>query len=429
MPDVLTTFGLNSQDAVNAFIAPRLVRLIDRRLVLTKMATAFPIDQGNGKTLRTVRVNRLALPREQLAEGVSPQTVALTITAQDIVTEQWGLVCALTDVGKVTLKHSMLQEGQKRVSLAISEMMEREASIPLMAVSNVTFPGVVTARTGLASTDVLNTAMVVNIVAKLELRGAPKTWDGGCYMGVLQPPHKASLTTDATFVQASSFAEVKRLNYGYVGRWQGVEWVLGNFLPAYVGVAAPDTSAITTTKARYTVGTSGTLATGNYQLKVVARDINTDYERRLSQQTGNIAVTSPGSIAVQVPSSTNYLYDVYCTQLSGTVAYLVGSRLAASSTITIATQPVGNEAVAPVSPANGVTVYPGFVMGEEALGCAELSGLTMKVYLTPDGSSDSDPLAQRRKFGAKTMIKYFILDADFIERFETSSSIPMPLAA
>ena len=167
----------------------------------------------------------------------------------------------------------------------------------------------------------------------------------------MQPPHTASvLGSDTTFQEASNFARVNKLEYGYLGPWMGVDWIEGNFLPMFVGVPAPTTAAATVTKAQYTVGTAGSMATGNYQLKVVARDLLTDYERRLSVQSANIAVVSPGSIAVTLPSSVNYTYDIYLTQVGGTVAYKVASRQAAGSSYVITSQPAGTEAVAPVVP-------------------------------------------------------------------------------
>ena len=117
------------------------------------------------------------------------------------------------------------------------------------------------------------------------MRGAHKYVPDGLYMGIMQPPHKAdTLGSDQTFQQASNFARVNKLEYGYLGPWMGVDWILGNFLPVFVGVAAPTTAAATATKAKYTVGLSGTLSTANYQLQVVGREITTDYERRLSVQ-------------------------------------------------------------------------------------------------------------------------------------------------
>jgi len=52
-----------------------------------------------------------------------------------------------------------------------------------------------------------------------------------------------------------------------------------------------------------------------------------------------------------------------------------------------------------------------------------LNGMSLQTFVTPPTSSDSDPLRQRRKIGAKWMRKCWILEQAFVERFETSSSL------
>lgn len=429
MADAYTTFAAMVNDAPNVYIAAKMLELLQRWLVLQKIADPYPLEQKNSKTLRVVRVNRLALPTTPLVEGVTPPTVALTLSNVDVTVEQWGIVCTLTDVVELTVRHPMLAIAIDRVAMAMKEAAEREDANVLMAATNVTYPGTVTGRATLAASDVFNTALAITIKAKLSMRGAPRYGDGQ-YIGIMQPPHLASiLGSDATFQAASNFAKQARLEYGYLGMWMGIDWMEGNFLPVYVGVAAPTTAAITATKAQYTVGLSGTLSTANYIIEVVGREVVSDYERRLSVPSANIAVTSPGSIAVRLPSSVNYTYDIYMSAAGGTTLYKVASRQAASSTYTITTDPTGNELTAPVSPALGISVYPGFVVGKGAFGTCTLNGMSLQTFTTPKGASDSDPLSQRRKVGAKYMRKSFILDNDFIERYETSSGIAAVIPA
>jgi N4-gp56 family major capsid protein len=410
-------------DAPNVFIAKKMIELLERTLVMDKIADKYALENGYGKTLRAVRIKRLSLPSGQLLDGVTPPGVNMTMEYVDVTVEQWGLVAIITDQVELTTTHPMLNTAIERVAMALKETGEREDALVLMTAPNTTFPGAVTARSGLAATDVFNTAMAITMKAKLKMRGA-QAYSGGTYMCLMQPPHEAALVgSDNVFAAASNFAKQERLEYGYVGTWMGLDCVVGNFLPMFVGVAAPTTGAATATKAQYTVGTSGTLATANYQMQVVGREITTDYERRLSVQTGNIAVTSPGSIAVTLPTSANYVYDIYLTKAGATVPYLVASRQAASTTFTITTEPAGTETVAPPAPALGISVYPGFVVGKGAVGTCTLNGASLQTFLTPKGATDSDPLAQRRKVGAKYMRKTFILDGSFIERFETSSAL------
>lgn len=430
MTEAYTTFATQLKDAVDAYIAAKLLELAEKRLVLQKVAEQYPLESHMSKTLRVIDVPRLNLPNQQLAEGITPPSNALGLAFVEVTVEQWGLYVTLTDVLQLTVKHPMLNIAIDRVSLAMKEVMEREDAQVLMTAPNVTYAGDATSRVSLDSADVFNTALAITVKTKLSMRGAPAYDPDGFYIGFIQPPHTAAvLSSDQTFQQASSFARLNNLQYGYLGTWMGIDWVEGNFLPVFVGVAAADTNAITATKAMYTVGTAGTLATANYQLKIVARDTATDYERRISVQTGNIAVTSPGSIAVQVPSSSSYSYDIYLTQAGGTTAYLVRSRVPASDVFTITTAPTGNEAVAPAHPTSGVNVYPGFVCGRGGFGTCTLNGMALQTFTTPGGASDSDPLSQRRKVGAKFMRKSFLPRPEFIERFETSSTFAAAIPA
>ena len=432
MADAYTTFTVMQNDAPNVYIATRMIELANRSLVLQKAADQFPLENRNSKTLRVVRVNRLSLPIAQLVEGVTPSTVAFTMTNIDVTVEQWGIVTLLTDVVQLTVRHPMLNIAIDRTSMVMRELAEREDALVLMALTNVTYPGTVTARSSLAATDVFNTALAVTMRSKLRMRGAPM-FAGDMYMAFLQPPHEAALlTSDTVFQQASKFARVMKLENGYIGDWMGLACVVSNFLPVFVGVAAPTTAAATATKAQFTVGTAGTLPTSvDHRIKVVGREVTTDYERRISVESANISVTSPGSIAIVLPTSTNYVYDIYgTTDASGSPTLrLLASRQVAGSTFTWTTAPVGTEAAAPVAPALDVPVYPGFVLGKGCLGTCVLNGMSLQSFLTPQGASDSDPLGQRRKVGAKFMRKSFILDNAYGELFETSSGIAAAIPA
>ena len=430
MADAYTTFAAMVNDAPNVYIAAKMIELLNRVLVIQKIAEQYPLENKMSKTLRVVQVQRLSLPTTQLVEGVTPATTALTLVNVDVTVEQWGIVSTLTDVLELTVKHPMLAIATERVAMAMKEAAEREDAAVLMAATNVSYAKAATTRGGLAATDVIDSALIINMRAKLKMRGAPAFMPDGLYMGLMQAPHEAAIAgSDSIFQLASNFAKERRLEFGYVGPWMGVDWVVGNFLPMFVGVAASTTAAANATKSQHTVGLSGTLATANFQLEIVAREITTDYERRMSVQTGNIAVTSPGSIAVTFPTSVNYVYDLYCTTAGGTIPYLVASRQPANSTFTITTAPAGTERVAPAAPALGVNVYPGFVLGRGGLGTCVLNGMALQTFVTPKGASDSDPLAQRRKIGAKYMRKSFIVDNNFIERFETSSALAITVPA
>ena len=69
-----------------------------------------------------------------------------------------------------------------------------------------------------------------------------------------------------------------------------------------------------------------------------------------------------------------------------------------------------------------VTIYPSYIMGDGAYGVPTLQ--SMQTYMTPiDTATDSDPLAQRVKAGAKMLFTTKILQQRALVRIETASSL------
>lgn len=71
--------------------------------------------------------------------------------------------------------------------------------------------------------------------------------------------------------------------------------------------------------------------------------------------------------------------------------------------------------------ASNVTVYPAYIMGQEAYGVANLQDL--QTYITPRAATDSDPLAQRRKVGCKVAFNSIILQQNSLVRIEGASTL------
>lgn len=431
MADALTQFSTISTDAPNVWIAERMYQLAERRLQIGQWAQKYTLPQRMSKTMRVVRYRRLTLPRETLTEGVAPDAVALAVDNVDVTVEQWGIVVLITDVGLITTKHPALTIAINRTALAMAEVLEREMAVMLLGGTNVYYGGGRTSRPNLVAGDKMNTNLILEATTFLRAKGAPD-WETGLYGGVMPPQGESDvLKSDMTFQNASNYANVKVLQYGEIGVWQAVRWTRGNFLPYFAGVGAPDSAAATATKAKAVASASGgSLATGNYQVIVVARDVNTYFERRISQNSANISVTGPtGSIAVDLPTSANYVYDVYVTAAGGTTGRLSASAQANSTTYTITSVPASTAAAPPAAPASGTEVFVAWVFGQDAFGRVELSGMSLQSYITPPGASYSNPLAQGRKVGSKIMWKSFIQENDFFTRLEFTSTFSAFLPA
>ena len=433
MADAVTNVAAVSQDVLNVWIARQTYALAERRLQLGKFASRYTLPSRMGKTMRIVRYRRLNLPTTTLTEGVPPDAVALSVENVDVTVEQWGIVVLITDVAQVVPTHPALQMAIERTGMAMSELLERETASTLMGGTNVFYAKAATSRATLVATDVVDTAVILKVLSTLRSRGAMEFASG--QFGGVMPPQVVSdvLASDATFKDATGQSAYEKLEYGTIGDWMNVRWVWGNFLPIYAAVAAPTAAAATSEKASITTSTTGgTIGNAlNYKFAVVGRDAKSGYERKISLTSANIAsaASATGSIIVGLPTSTNYVYDVYMSASGGTGNLFKVKSAASGATSTITTDPTGTEATLPVAPGAAVSVFTTFVFGKGAFGRVELDGMSLQSYLTEAGASYSNPLAQGRKVGSKIMWKCFIIDNDFYARIESGSAYGSDLPA
>ena len=438
MPDVLTQFSTVSTDAPSYFIARRMYELAERNLVLGRYATRYELPQRMGTTLRAVRVGRLALPTTPLTEGTAPSAVALSITNKDVTVQQWGIVVLLSDVAELTTVHPMLTAAIERTALAMSEMFEREMAQTLLTGTNVTYAGANTTRASTSSTvtsTILSTNEIIGLTATLRRRGAIPI-KGPLYGGVIPPQMEADIMGETAFQQAVARGQdLERLDFAKIGTWMGVEWVRSNFLPFFRGVTSIDTAAVTSIKAKVSFGSVGTGSylvsdtASNIDVRVVGRDINSGYERLISNTKGlDTGSASPTGLTVTTPSNTSYVYDVYTpSAANGATPRLYSTNVAASTDVVVTGLASAAAKVPPTAPTNAQNIFVGWVFGRDAFGRVELNGMSMRTYLTPAGASFSNPLAQGRKIGAKVMWNSWILDDQFFQRFEAKSAYPSGL--
>lgn len=436
MADALVTFASRSDDAPNVAIAAREYELAERQMVLGKFASVYQLEQRMGTTLRVTRTKRLNLPTAPLTEGVAPDSSAFTLEKVDVTVEQWGIVVAMTDVSMLTLTHPVLAKAITLVGMAIAEVGEREIAKILMGGTNVTYGGTAASRDLLVATDVATSRKLLTMTVAMRTAGGMPT-QGNTYGGVMPPQMEGDLLdADSTFKDAQSRQNIAGLEYGDLGVWMGISWKRGNFLPSFKGVATPTTAAVTAEKAQFTdQATGGGFNTDEIvKLVVVARDAQSDYERKISQ-TATITIGGVGatarSVDVKTASSTAYTYDIYASAVTNGAAKLWRSRVAASTTVTLTdfSDVSASAAAPPVAPGLNVETYVAWVFAKDAYMRVELNGMSLRSYRTPEGPSHSDPLAQVRKIGSKYMWKCAILDDAFLRRLEFGSSFPSGLPA
>lgn len=428
MADATTSFSTLSTDAPNVWISREMYRLAERNMRVGKYATKYTLPQRFGKSLRVVRYKRLSLPTATLTEGTAPDAVALSIENVDVTVEQWGIVVLLTDVAQITTTHPALNIAIERTALAMAEVLEREQCVMLLGGTTVQFPGSITARVDIGANDKLDTATALAAATTLRNNGAAE-FEGGLFAGVISPQMESDvLAADQTFKDASNFANVRRLEYGEIGIWMATRWARSNFLPIFEGVAAIDTAATTAKKSKHNMSGSGGDIDSS-KIVVIARDATTDYERRISPEL--TVADADGSFTLTLPTSANYVYDVYMSNTSGASYKRVKTRQAQDTAITVnaALYTNGTAATPTTAPTAGREVFVGWIFGKDAFGRVELNGMSLQSYITPAGSSYSNPLAQGRKVGSKIMWKSFLIDNAFLVRMEAESAYSAGLPA
>ncbi len=148
--------------------------------------------------------------------------------------------------------------------------------------------------------------------------------------------------------------------------------------------------------------------------------------------TQNAAVTfaTNDSLAGTTPNSSGYKFKIFVGAASGgaTAIMYVGSEttygtglIPYNTAFSILAPPTSGTSIAGSDiPATGVGAHFSWVFGKEAFTVVDLQAL--QSYVTKKEATDSDPLAQRRKAGWKTMFKAVINNQDFLERIESSSA-------
>ena len=362
----------------------------------------------------------------------------------------------------------LFQKAIDLVAMQIGETLERNTFNYLInSGTQVNYVNSRGARASLLATDVLNPHEINRAAGILYTLGAPQ-YNGQLeedqkiaagkptmsskdprgmsqYVAIVHPLVEQDLRENATVVTAWSYSDVNRLYNNELGEWGGVRFTRSNMVPGFYGLAAPTTSASTTSGSYAANTTGGTLATNNYYLKITGSVTQNGYETLITATSGAIAVTGPtGSITVTLPtvttafpSATGYLWNIYLGT-STTAMYLAATTAGPTSgpyagyaaTINQAVYPTPVlTAVAtasaitsrplPVAPAAGITVFPTLIFGKNAYGQVMLDDPKF-FYLS--NADKSDPANQLRVVAWKVMYGTIALNQNFFMRIESSTN-------
>lgn len=437
----LTSTGNYSNARYSEFIQARMQEYGRRDYILDKYLTEVDIPKGHSNQYKIVRKARIPTPLTGLTESVTPSATALTLDTVTGTTTQYGMVCSFSDVAEVYQRHSLLEQASDEIADAMLRLRQWVAASAFMALTNVVYPGSVTARGSLAATDVMDTATlrvgIRQLRAGLDTKlGAPKPWPGfGTLFPIITHPVVLSqLRGDAVFEKQATTARPDLLEKGAVKEWEGFAFIECNHMPVLTNLATgmaslslTDTVAVSDSTGGLngltcTIdGGSGSVGDSVHYLKVSRRHRWLGFEDGVSSiltlPDTNDATSSYDMVA---PTDTDYVYNFYFGDTSDNADLFLladGTAVAAAGTFSI-TADATSGTNPPAHPAVSVTVYPSFVPGVD---WAKMPKLMPQETYVVSGPDKNDILNQQTFVGAKIHVGAFVGQDDFAIRFETGA--------
>jgi len=437
----LISTGNYSDARYSKFIQARLQEYGRKDYALDEYLDGVTIPKGHSATYQITRKARIPTPLTAVSESITPTATALTLDTVTGTSTQYGIVCSYSDVTELQQRHSMLEQASDEVADAMKRLRQWIAADAYIALTNVYYPGAVTARGSLATTDIMDTATarnaLKNLRAGLDIKlGAPAPREGTFFVAPAHPDVIAQLRGDATFEKAATQVKTEWMEKGVVAAWEGFMWREVNHMPVFMNpvTGMASTTLLDATAVSDSTGvtggvslnglkvtaasTGGSLASAVHYLKVVARHRWKGFPDQISSiltlpTTGG----SSGKYTIVAPDDTDYIYSFYLGDTNSNAdLFLVsdGTNVAAASSTVVTALPTAT--TPPAHPATGVKVYMTPGLGQNWGKMVTLDNA--RTYVTT-GADKNDPLNQQTFVGAKVHQGAFVSQDDFAIRMET----------
>ena len=411
--------NVNMNYSYDAGIAPSLVETYIQRKAMKNVEPnlrylddADMIDQpeGNGKHVRMWRYSELPAITTPLAEGVTPDGQKLTETAFTVMTKPYGGWMAYTD--ELDLFHV-----DKKTD-AIAERLVRQAALSIDTVGrdqlcaglNVMYPGTVTSRAALTSSNILTYSVIKKVVRSLKKKGAQPFPDGYFHAKIDHDTYY-DLTQDQHWNDVAKYQDDSRVK----------SYELGNIYK--VKFFEVDNGKIFAAET-YLYGTKGYLTAyadfdATNRAMIVADTMTEDEARELTGKMVYVQYTDSGTNYV-TPMCVERVYPSGTANQTKIVFRWVPAASVTANWITTNTLKV----VPSGGATSGDEVHASLIYGQHAFGLVKLGGgkgkPNIQTIIMPLGSEGSaDPLKQRGSIAWK--VKHFacaVIQDDFIVRVE-----------
>ena len=399
---------------LESYLQRRALKNVEPNLGYLNDAQMIEQPKNNGKHVKFFRYTELPAITKPLYEGVTPDGQYLTETAFTVMTKPYGGYMTYTDELDLFHVDSKTQ--------AMSDRLNRQAQLSIDTVGrdaicaglNVMFPGAVTARASIASTDKITYGLIKKCVRNLKKKGAQPFPDGffhakishDTYYDLSQDPHWETVSTTSASALYRNDEKTEKYLLGAIYKVKFYE---------------VDNAKVFTTET-YLYGTTSYLtASATYDMTTrtmtVSDDISEDEAREL---TGKL-------VYVNRSSTYNTLMCIERVYAGTSGAAKIVFRWNPSATEGANWTTGNTTTITPTGGGNAVDVHASIIYGQNAFGMVKLGGTGRPniqiIVHRPGEASGFDPLNQRGSIAWK--VPHFacaVLQDDFICRIEHAVS-------
>ena len=396
---------------LESYLQRRALENVEPSLGYLNDAVMVEQPKNNGKHVKFFRYTELPAVDKPLYEGVTPDPQLLTETAFSVMTKQYGAWMDFTD--EIDLWHvdSKTQAMSDRLNRQARLTIDNVGRDAICAGLNVMFPGSVTTRAAITSSNVITYALIKKAVRNLKKKGAQPFADGFFHAKISHDTYY-DLSQDQHWIDVAKYQNDRRVQKYELGTIYNVKFF------------EVDNAKVFTSQT-YLYGTKQYLtAAANFDAAnrtMTVADTMTEDEAR--EITGKL-------VYVQYLDSATPVNTMMCIERvypSGTANQTkIVFRWVPGTAVTDEWTTTNTLKVVPTGGGNSVDVHATIVYGTNAFGCVKLGGKgkpNIQMIVKAPGELGSDPLNQRGSVGWK--VGFFaaaVLQDDFIVRIEHAVS-------
>ena len=409
----------NIMKSYDAGVAPTLVDYFQRRalknvqpnLGYAQDAQLIEQPEHNGKHVHFHRFVELAAVTTPLQEGITPTGQKITETEFSVMTKPYGGYITITDEFDLNHIDDMTQAVSDRLNnqakLSIDTIIRDQISAGL----NVMYPGAVTSRAGIGTSNVISYSMIKRAVRLLKNKGA-QPFPDGFYHSKIDHDTYFDLTAEQHWIDVAKYqndTRVQKYELGTVYKVKFFEVDNGKTFVAKTylyGTVSNLTGAATFDAANRTLTVSETFS------EDVARELTGQEVYIKRDNASSLDAITPMCIE-SVDAAKKQVKFRWVPAASETDEWTTAKH--------VGIYPAGGSSTA------NLVVHSTLIYGQDAFGIVSLGSKgkpNIQTIIHPCGSSGSDdPVNQRGSIAWK--VKHFcaaILNDDFIVRLEHAVS-------